>query len=57
MRAKWFRLVYKDHTHGAWSNDIERLRADAKFFEAEIEEMELDDEHNTRVYKMHTNDR
>ena len=26
-------------------------------FGAEIEEMEFDDEHNTRVYKMHTNDR
>lgn len=57
MKTKWFRLVYKDHTHGAWSNDIERLRGDAKYFGAEIEEMEFDDEHNTRVYKMHTNDR
>jgi hypothetical protein len=57
MKTKWYRLVYKDHSHGAWANDIERLRENANFFGAEIEEMEFDDEHNTRVYKMHTNDR
>jgi len=57
MKTKWYRLVYKDHSHGAWSNDIERLRENAKFFGAEIEEMEYDDEHDTRVYKMHTSDK
>lgn len=57
MKTKWYRLEFKDHTHGAWEKDIERLCDDAKYFGAEIEEMEFDDEQNTRVYKMHTNDR
>ena len=33
-----YRLVFRDGTHGAWSDDIDRIREDAKFFSADIEE-------------------
>jgi hypothetical protein len=32
-----YRLVYKNGDHGAWDDDIERIRKYAKFFGAEIE--------------------
>ena len=32
-----YRLVYKNGDHGAWDDDIERIRKYAKFFHAEIE--------------------
>lgn len=36
-----YRLVYKDGDHGAWDDDIERIRRYAKFFHAEIESREF----------------
>jgi hypothetical protein len=33
-----YRLVYKNGDHGAWDDDIERIRKYAKIFGAEIEE-------------------
>ena len=33
----FYRLVYKNGDHGAWDDDIERIRKYAKFFHAEIE--------------------
>ena len=35
---KWYRVVYRDGTHGAWNKDYEEVKAIAKFFRAEIEE-------------------
>jgi hypothetical protein len=32
-----YRLVFRDGDHGAWDDDIERIRKYAKFFGAEIE--------------------
>ena len=32
-----YRLVYKNGDHGAWDDDIDRIRKYAKFFHAEIE--------------------
>lgn len=32
-----YRLVYKNGDHGAWDDDIDRIREYAKFFHAEIE--------------------
>ena len=37
-----YRLVYKDGDHGAWDDDIERIRRYAKFFHAEIEERKFE---------------
>ena len=34
----YYRLVYKDGDHGAWNDDIDRIREYAKFFGAKIEE-------------------
>ena len=34
---RFYRLVYKDGSHGAWSSDLEYIREMAKFFRAEIE--------------------
>lgn len=36
-----YRLVYKNGDHGAWDDDIERIRKYAKFFHAEIESREF----------------
>lgn len=36
-----YRLVYRDGSHGAWSADLERVKADAKFFRATIESREF----------------
>ena len=38
-----YRLIYKDGSHGAWSSDLERVKSDAKFFGARIEEREFID--------------
>ena len=32
-----YRLVYKNGDHGAWDDDIDRIREYANFFHAEIE--------------------
>jgi hypothetical protein len=32
-----YRLVFRDGDHGAWDDDIDRIRKYAKFFGAEIE--------------------
>lgn len=37
-----YRLVYKNGDHGAWDDDIDRIRKYAKFFHAEIESMEFE---------------
>lgn len=36
-----YRLVYKNGDHGAWDDDIDRIREYAKFFHAEIEIKEV----------------
>ena len=36
-----YRLVFKDGDHGAWDDDIERIRKYAKFFHAKIESREF----------------
>lgn len=36
-----YRLVYRDGSYGAWSADLERVKADAKFFRATIESREF----------------
>lgn len=35
----WYRLVFKNGTHSAWSRDKESIEKDAKFFRARIETM------------------
>lgn len=37
-----YRLVYKNGDHGAWDDDIDRIRKYAKFFHAEIESREFE---------------
>ena len=37
----FYRLVYKDGDHGAWDDDIDRIRKYAKRFGAEIESREF----------------
>ena len=37
-----FRLVFKNGTHGAWTTDKARIEQDAKFFNATIEEWEVE---------------
>ena len=37
-----YRLVFRDGTHGAWNSDIDRIREDAEFFGAEIEERKFE---------------
>jgi hypothetical protein len=32
-----YRLVFRDGDHGAWDDDIDRIREYAEFFSAEIE--------------------
>lgn len=36
-----YRLVYKNGDHGAWDDDIDRIRKYAKFFHADIESREF----------------
>ena len=36
MRA-FYRIVYKNGTHGAWSKDYEYIKKNAKFFGGKIE--------------------
>lgn len=33
----YYRLVFKNGSHSAWTTDLERLKKDAKFFNAKIE--------------------
>lgn len=33
----YYRLVFKDGSHGAWSSDYESIKESAKFFGAKIE--------------------
>lgn len=35
---KRYRLVFRDGSHGAWTQDYEWIKEMAKFFRAEIEE-------------------
>lgn len=39
MEIKYYRLVYRDGSHGAWSTNLEWLKECAKMFRATIEEM------------------
>ena len=32
-----YRLIFSDGSHGAWSDDLEKIKANAKFFKATIE--------------------
>ena len=36
-----YRLVYRDGSHGAWSADLERVKANARLFKATIESREF----------------
>lgn len=49
-----YRLVYKNGDHGAWDDDIDRIREYAKFFHAEIESREFemwDEKKNEKVLR------
>ena len=37
----WYRLKYKDGTHGAWTQNYDWIKECAKFFNAIIETEEL----------------
>lgn len=32
-----YRLIFSDGSHGAWSDDLEKIKVNAKFFKATIE--------------------
>lgn len=32
-----YRLIFSDGSHGAWSDDLEKIKANARFFNAIIE--------------------
>lgn len=38
----YYRLVFKDGAHSAWTTDYEMIQEDAKFFGATIEKWEIE---------------
>lgn len=36
-----YRLIFSDGSHGAWSDNLDRIKADARYFKATIESREF----------------
>ena len=40
-KVTYFRLVYRNGSHGAWNSDLEFVKKNANFFRADIESKEF----------------